>query len=261
VISALQSIALLKYLWYKYTVMSQEQFPSIIPTSEPVPKSPEEAGFDDPAAQAAYFRSFIRGQQAASILMQNELHHDATHDALTGVLNLRGFQETVDLMEPDELQNFAVLYGDCTNFKAINDRLGHDMGDEILKATVNVLKTSLRKSSIIGRIGGDEFMALVYVGPWGKPEHTGRRLNQLSAAEQTQRVRDRIEDGMQQILIADPRVAGQGYGLSIGIAHPTPGLSVENLKTRAEAEMMQHKESQHAESGQYRVAGRPVEED
>ena len=189
--------------------------------------------------------------------MQNELHHDATHDTLTGVLNLRGFQEVVDQMEPNELQNFAVLYGDCTNFKAINDRLGHEKGDEILKATVDALKGSLRKSSIIGRIGGDEFMALVYVGPWGEPEHTGRRLNQLNTAEQTQQVRNRIESGIQEILAGDPPVAEQGYGLSIGIAHPAPGLAVKNLKLLAEAEMMQHKEVQHAEHGQYRIAGTP----
>jgi GGDEF domain-containing protein len=222
---------------------------------EPSLPNPLEYGFFDPKEQILFYQKAMAGHHAATLLMGNLMQETATHDALTGVLNLRGFREVIDLMEPDELQNYAVLYGDCTNFKAINDRISHEKGDEVLVKTTTNLTESLRKGSLIARVGGDEFMALIYVGTWGAPDREGRRQNQLTPGEQTQYTRERIERGMQQILAEDPAIAEQGYGFSVGVAHPAPGIGIEELKSLAEAEMMQHKAAQHDASGQYRVVG------
>jgi diguanylate cyclase (GGDEF)-like protein len=81
-------------------------------------------------------------------------------DHLTGVMNLRAFTELVEyeiLRLQRDGSHFSVAYLDLDNFKAVNDRFGHNKGDEVLKTTVATLVESLRKTDVVARIGGDEF--------------------------------------------------------------------------------------------------------
>jgi diguanylate cyclase (GGDEF)-like protein len=75
-------------------------------------------------------------------------------------MNLRAFSELVEY-EVLRLQRtnspFSIAYLDLDNFKMVNDRYGHKKGDEVLKATVENLVGSLRKTDVVARIGGDEF--------------------------------------------------------------------------------------------------------
>jgi len=87
----------------------------------------------------------------------------AQSDPLTGVLNRRGFEIEASrrLSESTDDATGALLFIDLNDFKQINDRCGHEIGDQLLTIAASRLRTSLRSCDIIGRPGGDEFVALV----------------------------------------------------------------------------------------------------
>lgn len=87
----------------------------------------------------------------------------AWSDPLTGVLNRRGFERDAAnrLSESSDDATGALLFIDLNEFKQINDSCGHEIGDQLLVIAAERLRTSLRSCDIIGRPGGDEFVALV----------------------------------------------------------------------------------------------------
>lgn len=87
----------------------------------------------------------------------------AWSDPLTGVLNRRGFERDAAkrLLESDDNATGALLFIDLNEFKQINDKCGHQVGDQLLTIAAERLRSSLRSHDIIGRPGGDEFVALV----------------------------------------------------------------------------------------------------
>ena len=87
----------------------------------------------------------------------------AVSDPLTGVLNRRGFERDAakKLSDSDDNATGALLFIDLNEFKQINDRCGHEVGDQLLTIAAERLRTSLRSHDIVGRPGGDEFVALV----------------------------------------------------------------------------------------------------
>lgn len=96
-------------------------------------------------------------------------------DPLTGVMNRRGFERaaTERLTASDDDATGALLFIDLNDFKQINDRCGHQVGDQLLKIAADRLRRSLRSPDIIGRPGGDEFVALV-------PDVTGQVADKLA---------------------------------------------------------------------------------
>ncbi len=87
----------------------------------------------------------------------------ALSDPLTGVLNRRGFERDASkrLTESADDATGALLFIDLNDFKVINDSHGHEIGDQLLQIAAKRLRKSLRSRDIIGRPGGDEFVALV----------------------------------------------------------------------------------------------------
>lgn len=87
----------------------------------------------------------------------------AWSDPLTGVLNRRGFERDAAhrLSASDDLASGALLFIDLDDFKKINDLCGHEVGDRLLTIAADRLRKTLRTCDIIGRPGGDEFVALV----------------------------------------------------------------------------------------------------
>lgn len=87
----------------------------------------------------------------------------ALSDPLTGVLNRRGFERGAAqrLTESSDDASGALLFIDLNDFKKINDDCGHEIGDQLLIIAAKRLRKSLRSGDIIGRPGGDEFVALV----------------------------------------------------------------------------------------------------
>jgi diguanylate cyclase (GGDEF)-like protein len=93
-----------------------------------------------------------------------ELEAQVMIDPLTGLTNRRGFDEHIRrvLSEAQRHGEFGVfVFIDLDNFKSINDTLGHEAGDTVLKKVGQVLKNNLRQSDIVARLGGDEFALLL----------------------------------------------------------------------------------------------------
>lgn len=88
----------------------------------------------------------------------------ANRDALTGIFNRRYFmqevQHCVERAEPGSARG-AVFFLDLDHFKIVNDTLGHDAGDRVLIAIPKVIRTALRESDLLARMGGDEFVVLL----------------------------------------------------------------------------------------------------
>jgi len=88
----------------------------------------------------------------------------ATSDVLTGIYNRRGFQDAAERALRNaqrQQQPLAVVVADIDNFKAINDRHGHDAGDRALRHFATRLERLVRRGDLVGRIGGEEFALLL----------------------------------------------------------------------------------------------------
>ena len=92
--------------------------------------------------------------------IQREMGRQARTDPLTGLLNRRAFLEEmsrhIDRLDREE-QPGTLLFADLDYFKPVNDRLGHEVGDEVLVRTANVLRNTVRPTDLVARLGGDEF--------------------------------------------------------------------------------------------------------
>jgi diguanylate cyclase len=95
-------------------------------------------------------------------IAHHELSVIASTDSLTGVLNRRAFTALVDgylaeLRKAERQSEGALLVVDADNFKAINDSFGHDIGDEALRVIAGAIRSVLRATDLVGRLGGEEF--------------------------------------------------------------------------------------------------------
>jgi len=109
-----------------------------------------------------YVASFI--DTSAIKASQEQLHHLAHHDNLTGLPNrllLKDRLEQSFKRARREKRSVAVLFLDLDDFKKINDSLGHQVGDELLKQAARRIKALLRKNDTVARLGGDEFVILL----------------------------------------------------------------------------------------------------
>ena len=108
------------------------------------------------------------------------MRHQALHDALTGLPNRTLILDRVEQMLARARRNgseTAALFLDLDGFKQVNDTLGHEAGDQLLKSVAARLLTTLREGDTIARLGGDEFVVLVEGGtPTGSPELVAERL-------------------------------------------------------------------------------------
>ncbi len=145
-----------------------------------------------------------------------ERHMDsiATSDPLTGVLNRRGFERNAAkrLTESADDATGALLFVDLNEFKGINDQFGHEIGDQLLKIAAERLRKSLRSHDIIGRPGGDEFVALV-------PDVDSEVAEQL-AKRLTRTLEEPYNIGRQKLVCA----ASIGLALYPGNANTLTGL-------------------------------------
>ncbi|MFC5699105.1 putative bifunctional diguanylate cyclase/phosphodiesterase [Pseudomonas sp. GCM10022186] len=165
-----------------------------------------------------------------------QLESQAITDALTGLLNRRGFHQALEASLARIERNgkrMAVLYLDLDGFKLINDSLGHEAGDRVLRRVAEQLKNCLRPYDILARMGGDEFTALL--DTLDHPEDAARVAEKLIELVS---VRHRIE-GIDITL-----------GASVGIAcFPECGQSVDGLLRAADIAMY---EAKRAGRQQYR---------
>lgn len=111
------------------------------------------------------------GIAITQVAAHEHLDHLSRTDALTGLLNRRAFDAEVArrIAHAARTQRAgALLYLDMDNFKPVNDRFGHERGDEAIRVLADVLERSLRASDVVARLGGDEFAIwLDETGPEG----------------------------------------------------------------------------------------------
>lgn len=112
----------------------------------------------------AIFYFFVTYLVSALHKSQIEERLAARTDFVTGAVNARFFNELLQ-MEIDRIRRYphpiTVVYIDIDNFKLVNDLYGHQIGDEVLRDIVNELKSQLRKTDIVARVGGDEFVLML----------------------------------------------------------------------------------------------------
>lgn len=126
-------------------------------------------------------------------------------DALTGLFNRRAMEQMLDrawsrwrrMAEP-----FTVVTVDLDHFKKVNDTWGHHAGDEVLKAAASKLVANLRAADVVGRVGGEEFLAVLEACPADTSTVTAERLRQAIGAEGVQ-----VDDGVTVAVTASVGVA------------------------------------------------------
>jgi diguanylate cyclase (GGDEF)-like protein len=218
----------------------------------PAPHRPEQAPKNHFDVMNLLMNGLVRAlelgaEQERQLLSSEEekgrLHYEATHDSLTGALNSHGLNELLTTSNPPR----AMLYVDGTNQKAVNDKLGHDRGDEAIVETAKILRDSLRSNDVLARIGGDEFLVLL---------DTSRRENEdpLSSGELLVPVIERIGQKTKEFLGDQGNVdlRGAGFDIAVGGAILQEGMPIADLRSAAEQNMYQDKNKQHLANGQYR---------
>jgi diguanylate cyclase (GGDEF)-like protein/PAS domain S-box-containing protein len=181
-------------------------------------------------------------QTLARIRLQEELAHLALHDQLTGLANralLREHVEAAIAAGARSTKPVAMMFLDLDGFKPVNDRLGHSVGDEVLREVANRLRSVVRETDVIGRFGGDEFIVLC-------PD-TGDE----DAASIAERLREAVEEPMPWL------PPGFAVSASVGVVVRTiTGESrptTDDLLDLADAEMYRAK---NAGRNRVSVAGR-----
>lgn len=170
---------------------------------------------------------------AAAAVHNGTLFAETQESALTdGLTNLPNSRYLRQVFEQEKVrsqqagQPMAFLEADLDNFKVINDRYGHHVGDRYLSEISRVLKSHLRERDILVRLSGDEFAALLPLTGFAQAALLAERLQQA-----VELFRLRLEEG---------KVARSG--LSIGIAlFPQDGEGFEDLLVRADHNMYQNK--------------------
>jgi diguanylate cyclase (GGDEF)-like protein/PAS domain S-box-containing protein len=159
---------------------------------------------------------------------EEQLVYQAHHDPLTGLVNRRYLFEQLEA-EMNRARSagtaLSLCISDLDHFKAINDREGHQAGDDVLKAFANILKEAIRKPDVAARMGGDEFCVVL---PGTDDRQAIACLN---------RVRDRLES------IAFGGNSGNVYGVtaSFGVAELGAGETAADLIEAADRALYQAK--------------------
>ena len=184
--------------------------------------------FETLANNASVALQYDRLEQAIARLkdLQQQLRHQAFHDSLTDLPNRALFISSVREALDKAPQELAVLFIDVDDFKTVNDTLGHAIGDELLVAVADRLRSCVRPQDEIARLGGDEFAV---------------RLNDAVDAEgAAESVAKRIMEAFQLPIEAGGELLS--IRLSVGIASAHQGASDEDeLIRHADMAMYQAK--------------------
>jgi diguanylate cyclase (GGDEF)-like protein len=161
--------------------------------------------------------------------LYSDLHHRSEYDLLTDIPNRFSMEKKLNELMGSARRNegvFGLIYVDLDDFKQVNDRYGHRIGDLYLQEATRRMKLQLRNGDMLARIGGDEFIALVPI---------------LRSRADAEEIAHRIEHCF------DEPFNLEGYQLrgaaSIGLAvYPEDGSSKEDLQRWADSAMYAHKQ-------------------
>lgn len=160
---------------------------------------------------------------------KNIFYYQANHDDLTGLANRTFFMKELEkgLRDSNKFgKELAIMFIDLDRFKKINDSLGHDVGDKVIRIVGERLKRSIRKNDIIARLGGDEFLLMM---------------------KEIEKYEDIVVQAGRILKLLDEPVSLEDHTLylfaSIGISrYPVDSLSASNLLKYADTAMYRAKE-------------------
>ena len=165
-------------------------------------------------------------------LEYEDLFEMANNDALTGLANRRVFEDRIGAMlEVARRHNRSISLAsmDLDYFKQVNDTFGHAEGDRVLQMVARIMKKTIRRSDLLARMGGDEFLLLL-------PDTT------LKAA---QSLAERLCRAVHKLSITVP--GGRRLGISIGLVSYKPGMNKEDLLLKADEILYQAKSAGRAQ--------------
>jgi diguanylate cyclase (GGDEF)-like protein/PAS domain S-box-containing protein len=154
--------------------------------------------------------------------VEDQLWHVSTHDSLTGLYNRMFFEEELRRMDRGRAFPVSVLMVDIDDLKTVNDRLGHEAGDSMLRRTGRILRGAFRGEDVVARIGGDEFGVVLPNTDDGNVQVIIRRL--LSAVDENNR-----------------SFPAAQLSISIGAASAISGQSVKEAFRRSEEQLLETK--------------------
>lgn len=159
---------------------------------------------------------------------KKELYLMARTDSLSGLANRNSLNEYLERLIPTMQRNekeFAFLFLDIDHFKTVNDSLGHNIGDELLKNISSIIRKTLRPSDFIARVGGDEFVIII---------------QEYKSYIELSNIIQRIQDHLSQTWLIQTHPIN--IGCSIGIAFfPKDGEDIVSLMKNADIAMYEAK--------------------
>jgi len=158
-------------------------------------------------------------------MLIDEVKNLAFRDSLTNLYNRRYFFETAQKMFLTALRKkvpITILMADIDHFKKINDKYGHQMGDEVIKNSAKILKSSVRKNDIVARYGGEEFVVLLF------------DCNKENGYKVAEKIRKRVEESS---------LNGLKYTISIGVTDE--GSSIDDMIYKADLALYEAKKERN----------------
>jgi diguanylate cyclase (GGDEF)-like protein/PAS domain S-box-containing protein len=178
-----------------------------------------------------------------------QMEHMAYHDVLTGLPNRAMFQDHLELALARgrrQEEAVAVLFLDLDDFKPINDRYGHEVGDQVLQQTARRIRRASRDTDLVARQGGDEFLVLLADIEIGQDEEQVF----ATARETAERIATALAEPMEL------RPAHLSVRASIGSAvFPFEAGDARSLLQRADAEMYARKRERQRSGDNVRRIG------
>ena len=166
------------------------------------------------------------GIAAENAFLHQRVRDMAMIDSLTGINNRLYFNEVIR-REVDRVKRYkktlCMLFMDVNGLKTVNDRMGHLVGDQVLVQVAKILKESVRKSDILARYGGDEFVILM----------------PFAGQEDGDRLASRIQ-GLLEQWNSNPVIPGVTLGLSIGV-HAARAENMDSVLRKADLKMYEQK--------------------
>lgn len=180
----------------------------------------------------AEYESLVQGLKEQRAMLEIEaaaLRTEVLTDPLTGLLNRRAYDQNLEHhlnQWARHKRSFVLILADVDHFKLVNDRFGHLVGDEVLKAVCNRIRSALRRSDLAFRVGGEEFAILL-------PETTLK-----SGSEVAEKLRRRVDEDA--LTLPDGRAVLASISLGVG----SPGLeTAEALMERVDRALYRAKQS------------------
>lgn len=166
--------------------------------------------FDDEATPLAEALAGQAAQKLATLRLQRRLQHAAMHDETTDLPNRRALEELAAL---NDLAHTTVIFIDLDGFKSVNDHLGHERGDEVLREVARRLQANVRENDVVARYGGDEFVVVC-------------DADEAHAIEIAERLRDAVQAEYRFLPSSLPIAASIGIATAAGrpVAHTVDRL-------------------------------------